>query len=223
MPIKGLTVILAHDDWSLKTDRFKESELKIRTISFMPLQRNSKKLIIGEVRAADTSVLKFFQDIVKGNERVRSLKFLDMTRSGRDVRAIFLKEERMGGGIYEIMVDNGVYYLSESIYEGKEKWTLLVNERRVSRLLEELKENSYQLQVRRDETLLNTIISSKCKLTKRELEVLRIAENSGYFDWPRVADLEELSEKLGVSKTATLQTLRKALSKVVRSYLAEVG
>ncbi len=52
------------------------------------------------------------------------------------------------------------------------------------------------------------------KLTESELKVLRLAYRSGYFDYPRRSNLENLGVKLNLSKVTVSIHLRKILKKV---------
>jgi PAS domain S-box-containing protein len=49
----------------------------------------------------------------------------------------------------------------------------------------------------------------RATLTDRQEEVLRAAYFSGYYEWPRETDSEELADALGVASTTVLQHLRK--------------
>lgn len=60
-------------------------------------------------------------------------------------------------------------------------------------------------------------------LTRKQLDALMTAAECGYYEWPRKLSLEEISIKTRKPRS-TLQThLRKAESKVISSFLAEIG
>lgn len=56
-------------------------------------------------------------------------------------------------------------------------------------------------------------------LTDRQFEVLECALEEGYFEWPRDADSETVSGKLGISRATFLEHLRKAQSKLLTEAL----
>ncbi|MGB9725037.1 MAG: helix-turn-helix domain-containing protein [Fervidicoccaceae archaeon] len=56
-------------------------------------------------------------------------------------------------------------------------------------------------------------------LSEREFLILRMAYESGYFDWPKRVKLEKLAEDLGISKATAAERLRKALEKLLRAYM----
>ncbi len=62
-------------------------------------------------------------------------------------------------------------------------------------------------------------ISTTVSLSGYESQILRMALEEGYFEWPRRVKLEELASKIGVSKATAAEHLRKALKKVLNAYI----
>lgn len=58
-------------------------------------------------------------------------------------------------------------------------------------------------------------------LTEKQRDTLRIALETGYYEQPRKADLSDLAERLGVSKSAVSQRLRTAEAKLVKNAFDE--
>ena len=58
-------------------------------------------------------------------------------------------------------------------------------------------------------------------LTERQCEVLRMAYDEGYFEWPRETSGQELADALGISNPVFHRHLRRALQKQVTSQLGE--
>jgi len=56
-------------------------------------------------------------------------------------------------------------------------------------------------------------------LTECELQVLKKAYETGYFEWPRRINLDGLARKLGLAKSTVLEHLRKAEKKILEHYL----
>ena len=59
------------------------------------------------------------------------------------------------------------------------------------------------------------------RLTARQRQVLELALERGYFEWPRALTSEELAAELGVSHSTALEHLRKAQAKLLSDALAE--
>ena len=56
-------------------------------------------------------------------------------------------------------------------------------------------------------------------LTEKQQELLAVAHEEGYFDVPRGISQDELAERLGVSKSAVSQRLRRAIGELCESKL----
>lgn len=61
------------------------------------------------------------------------------------------------------------------------------------------------------------------ELTPRQLEVLLFAYKKGYFDTPRKISLTEMAGIMGIRATSLRDIIRRALKKVVRKYLSDMG
>jgi predicted DNA binding protein len=61
------------------------------------------------------------------------------------------------------------------------------------------------------------------QLTDAQQETLRIGLERGYFDVPREITLVELADEFGISDTAASQRLRRGVSKIVETCMAEPG
>jgi len=56
-------------------------------------------------------------------------------------------------------------------------------------------------------------------LTEKQQELLAVAHEEGYFDVPRGISQDELADRLGVSKSAVSQRLRRAIGELCASKL----
>lgn len=57
------------------------------------------------------------------------------------------------------------------------------------------------------------------KLSNDQKKILNHAKKLGYYDYPRRITSEELSEKIGVNKDITLESLRKAEKRIITKIL----
>lgn len=83
----------------------------------------------------------------------------------------------------------------------------------VIRILAHMEDSVELKQITED---LSTVVGiDMCVLTPLQRETLVFAIENGYYDEPRETDLEELSDALGVSKSAVSQRLRTAERKLI--------
>lgn len=66
---------------------------------------------------------------------------------------------------------------------------------------------------------LSQFDGSSVRLTERQYEVIELALESGYFEWPRETTSEELAGELEISRATLLEHLRKAESKLLSDVL----
>jgi predicted DNA binding protein len=53
------------------------------------------------------------------------------------------------------------------------------------------------------------------QLSERQREVFELAQQEGYYTWPRETSASDLTEQVDVSKTTLLEHLRKAEAKLL--------
>ncbi|MFN4046130.1 MAG: helix-turn-helix domain-containing protein [Acidilobaceae archaeon] len=82
-----------------------------------------------------------------------------------------------------------------------------------SRLMSRLKVKGLESEILERNSMLVS------KLTLRQVQILTIAYERGFFDFPKKVNLEELSKTLGVKPSTLDEILRKAVKKLVESYI----
>jgi predicted DNA binding protein len=58
-------------------------------------------------------------------------------------------------------------------------------------------------------------VSATDKLTKRQIQALKLASNMNYYEIPKQTSLSKLGEKMGISDAAVSELLRKAERKLL--------
>ena len=98
--------------------------------------------------------------------------------------------------------------------QGQPHWTVLGGEESFKGLVAGLVEYKVPYHLR----LLKELQESEL-LTRRQREILSIAYESGYFDFPKKTGLKGLAQRTGVRESTLAEILRRGQKKVLRDYL----
>lgn len=213
--ITGLKVTLTHDDWTLYTEKFKDDiVLSINTANINFEDGLVYSLV--NVEAPNKEIIEKLMEVVKKHRRVKNLRLVDLKNNRTYTLALLSMVTTLNDGIRGVLSQFEIYYAKEYISDGNETWFLVVN-KRYSDLISRLKEMSYTFDY--SQHSLDEIFPLNNVLTKKEKEILVTAYQLGYFEWPHTLNIGELAEKFNISKTAILQTLRRAIRKLVANYV----
>lgn len=117
--------------------------------------------------------------------------------------------------------------------DGIERWTLgILSKKQLDEFLSRVKERDYIEKMKIDEVADDTIATLAFnylqlvnltneigKLTKSQLNLLNMALESGYYEWPRKINIMNISQELRVSRAAVAKLLRRAEKRVIASVM----
>ncbi|MEM3857760.1 MAG: helix-turn-helix domain-containing protein [Thermoprotei archaeon] len=104
---------------------------------------------------------------------------------------------------------------ADTLEDGRMRWEVFVrDEKALSLLVDELARRGIAYQLTEKTHL------KKTELTARQDQILRVALELGYFDFPKHVKLEELAERLGVTAGTLSEVLRRGVKKALREYLS---
>ena len=125
--------------------------------------------------------------------------------------------------IHEAFVSRGFVPEEEiRIQDGHEYWTVIISESRttIQKQLDEIRrEMDAEITIEGmkspgTEPTAHTYTSTS-HLSERQREVFKLAQQEGYYSWPREVSASELADNLSISKTTMLEHLRKAEAKLL--------
>lgn len=123
--------------------------------------------------------------------------------------------------IHDAFVSRGFVPEDEiRVYDGYEYWTVIITETRaqIQRRLDEVRdEMSAEISIEglKSPDTKTTDCKSSVKFSERQREVFHLAQQEGYYEWPRQTSASELADQLEISKTTLLEHLRKAEAKLL--------
>lgn len=144
----------------------------------------------------------------------------------RQVCRVDLSPVKEGGFIGSIVTDNCLTcqalmgsncYLTSAtqVQNGSLEWHLIAGDNKgLLRLVDFLKSQGCIVELKSKKSL-----SKKQSLTKRQEDVVRIALQNGYYDYPKRINLRKLSQLLEISTSTLNETLRRGEKKIISTYL----
>jgi predicted DNA binding protein len=105
--------------------------------------------------------------------------------------------------------------ITKASLEGKEiVWNTICDDESFLRLMKNLEESEVSFEI----LYKGRPESGKSKITYREEEILKIALEKGFFDFPKRIKLEELAEIFGIAPSTLSEILRRGQKKVLKEY-----
>lgn len=115
-----------------------------------------------------------------------------------------------------VLLASKCFVASASSTDGTLQWTVRFSERReLSKLMAALRKANADAEIVRI-----TPVRSDSSLTMRQAEVLALAWQMGYFEFPKRSGVEDVAKRLGLAKSTVSETLHRAERKVLESYLS---
>ncbi|ACP38997.1 helix-turn-helix domain-containing protein [Saccharolobus islandicus] len=218
--IKSYTIVLSHDDWSRYTERFNEEELYVKVVRRIPSLDGLTENVMGIIYAKDKESYRQIIRMLSRNETTIDFRIIDEYKNKSNIRAIYASIESLRGRIAErLLKDCRIFSMSETIYEGMERWNVIADSENFIKIIPEVKELTYEFKIIEESS--NPLLSVKEELTPKELSILKLAFDKGYFETPKRIGLEELANELGISKPAIMQVLRKAIAKLTEKSIKD--
>ncbi|MEM1627456.1 MAG: helix-turn-helix domain-containing protein [Sulfolobaceae archaeon] len=118
--------------------------------------------------------------------------------------------------ILSVIVRNNGIVLNTMKFNGGEIWNLLAYEYKLNKLLNEIKEFA---QIERVDVTDEIPIND---LSDRELKILSLAYDLGYFDYPRRIKAEELAKIIGIKQSTLIYHLRRAENKIIGYFIKKL-
>lgn len=102
---------------------------------------------------------------------------------------------------------------AKSTPEGLVEWKVLSSGDGLKKLLKNLEEGGVEADI---QSIIE--LSDESALTHRQEEILQIALEKGYFDYPKKIDIAELARLLGISKPTLSEILRRGQKKILAEH-----
>jgi len=119
----------------------------------------------------------------------------------------------------ENILSSGAIVVSAVVRRYDILWTLACTDEEFKRLMSTLDESNLNYEL----IWKSSFFEESDDLSYKELEVLRLALDYGYFENPKRIKLEDIAEMLDISKATASDLLRRALKKIVKKFIIEIS
>jgi predicted DNA binding protein len=188
-------------------DISKRHDAMVKILGCVPFSKTGARSLL-EVRASEDKMGEVMDDFKASH----GFSEVDMAQTGKDKMLATVSTTKCA--ICSTMAGSGCFLIAATAKDDFLHWTVLASSNdQIKSLIERMKSNGMDAKL-----LKMTDISSKEELTKRQEDILKIALEKGYFDFPKRISIRELAQMFGISISTLSEILRTAQKKVMASY-----
>jgi len=155
----------------------------------------------------------FFKQIWLDEDGIKALVMFK-TPNGNETHVI--RNHRCA--LAEMILSSGAIVISAIVRKFDILWTLACTDEEFKQLMSALDEIDLDYEL----IWKSSFFDEDDGLSYKELEILRLALDYGYFENPKRIKLEDIAKMLNISKATASDLLRRALKKVVKKYVSAV-
>lgn len=221
---RASVVYLHEGDWTVNLDGVERERMTLTCNYYKTFESQGLDFEIVDVSCASKREYKTLFREIYSNPRIRRIAFLRrLPEKGRQAYRLGLVGD-YGFSVYALLEHADAIFMGSRYYEGVEVWDFIspseyVTERVTHGLLRMgsiLKVDLRKIGFPELEALL---LRPRTGLSARELETLRHAFQTGYFEWPRRVTLKDIADHFKISKSTINECMRKAVKKILNGYL----
>jgi predicted DNA binding protein len=180
---------------------------RIRVLGCLPFAEGGVKDLV-EISAPEDKLERAVEEL----KRSPQFQEVDVAQTSRDKALASISTDRCT--ICSALADSECFLVSANTKEGGIHWTLLASDKKPIRdLMEQMEQNGFEVEI-----LKMAELRGKEALTARQEEIIHIALEKGYFDYPKRTSLRGLAKLFGVSISTLSEVLRAGQKKILQEY-----
>ena len=192
-------------------------DLVIRMVYCHPFRDRGYNWVVVEAKARDQSSLSKYVANMRKHGRVRSI--LD---TKRDVKNSSVRLSLIEG--YEGMISSLAYEMSavqklETVQNGEETWRVIIPAINRNTFVELINLYGKVVNFRARSLDYHEPAEIASRLTNRERDVLRVAYELGYFEFPKNAHLKDIAQKTNLSISTINEYIRCSQRKILAFFI----
>lgn len=179
----------------------------VNILGCVPFSGVGAKSLI-EIRAKEDRM----SDVMSDFKSSHGFSEVDMAKTGKDRMLATVSTTKCN--ICSTMAGSGCFLIQATSKGGNLHWKVLANNNdQIKTLVDRMKANGMEARIQSIKD-----VSSREELTKRQEEILKIAFEKGYFDYPKRTSIRELASLFGISISTLSEILRSGQKKIMAGY-----
>ncbi len=191
-------------------DISKKHDAMIKILGCVPFSERGAKSLL-EIRAAEGKM----EGVMSDFKASHGFSSVELAQTGRDKMLATVSTTKCA--ICSTMAGSGCFLISARAEGDSLNWTVLASSNvQIKALIDRMRKNGLNARLLRIKD-----ISSREELTRRQEDILKIALEKGYFDYPKKTSVRELANLFGISISTLSEILRSGQKKVMATYFRE--
>ena len=192
------------------TDLVSKYDARVRVLSCIPFAAGGVRDLV-EISAPEGRLEEAVAEIKSSSH----FQEVDIAQTAKNSALASISTNRCS--VCSTLAGSECFLISAAPREGRIYWTLLASGKKPLReLMETLEENSFEVEI-----IKMVELKGRDALTMRQEEIIRIALDKGYFDYPKRTSIRKLANLFGVSISTLSEVLRVGQKKILSSYFRE--
>lgn len=189
----------------------KKYDARIRVLGCLPFPGGGVKDLV-EMRVSEDKL----EDAVEELRSSPQFKDVDVTQTSKDRALASIQTDSCA--VCSVLAASECFLISASTRDGGIYWTLLASGKEpVRKLMSAMRGRGYDVWI-----IKMAEVKGREALTSRQEEIIRVAYEKGYFDYPKKISLRELARQFGISISTLSEVLRTGQKKIIKAHLTEI-
>jgi predicted DNA binding protein len=192
-------------------------DLVIRMLYCQPFKDRGYSWVVIEAKSKDRSLLTKYIHEMREHGRVKNILETRHDIKNSSVRLSLI--ERYDGMISSFLYEMGALKKMETVVNGEESWNVVIPSINKDACLELIETFGKVINLNMGYPKFIDPVELLSRLTKRELDVIRVAYELGYYEFPKDVHLKDIARKTNLSIPTVNEYIRHSQRKILSLFI----
>lgn len=184
---------------------------RVSVLGCLPFSNGGVKDLV-EIRAPEDKLGEAVEELRSSSQ----FQEVDITQTSKDKALASIHTDRCA--VCNVLAVSECFLISARTKNGGIYWTLLASGKKPIRaLMEGMKSRGFDVEI-----VKMAEVKGREALTVRQEEIIRVAFEKGYFDYPKRISLRDLARLFGISISTLSEVLRTGQRKIIQAHFRDV-